>query len=266
MSGAIGTRPRIIAANWKMNKVPSEARAFAVQLLSQLATLGPPPGVEVVICPPFPALEAVGEEIRRSGLGGWVHLGAQNLHWEPHGAFTGEVSGAMLADVGCRYVIVGHSERRHLFGEADDAAARKVRAALGYGLTPILCVGETLEERRRRQTEAVVRRQLDAALQNGPGDFAGRIVVAYEPVWAIGTGENATGEEANRVIDGVIRARIRELAGPDAADKTPIQYGGSVSPANIGEFMAYPAIDGALVGGASLKVESFAAIVAAGRR
>ena len=257
---------RIIAGNWKMNKTPSEARSFAAQLLQSLAAAGRPEGVEVVLCPSFPALAAVAEEIRRSGLESWVHLGAQNLFWEPHGAFTGEVSGAMLADVGCRYVIVGHSERRHLLGESDEWVARKVRAAMSFGLTPILCVGETLEERRRGQTEAVVRRQLDSALEGLSAEAVGAMVVAYEPVWAIGTGENASGEEANRVIDGVIRARVREAFGEEAAVRLRIQYGGSVSPSNIGEFMAYPSIDGALVGGASLKVDSFVAIVAAGRR
>ena len=260
------TRTRIMAGNWKMHKTPSEARAFTRQLLQALAQSGRPEGVEVVLCPPFPALAAVAEEIGRSGLGEWVSLGAQNLHWEAQGAFTGEVSGAMLADVGCRYVIVGHSERRHLMGESDEWVARKVRAALAAGLTPILCVGETLDERRAGLTEAVVARQLESALQGLAAEQVGGMVVAYEPVWAIGTGENATGQEADRIISGVIRAWVHARFGEAPARRLRVQYGGSVSPANIGEFMAYPSIDGALVGGASLKVESFAPIVAAGRR
>lgn len=260
------SRSRVIAGNWKMHKTPSEAQAFARELLAQLGAAPRPEGVEVVLCPPFPALTAVHAEIERSGLGAWVRLGAQDLYWERQGAFTGEVSGPMLADAGCRYVIVGHSERRHLLGESDEWVARKLRAALESGLTPILCVGETLEERRQGLTETVVSRQLETALEGLAAGAVAGVVVAYEPVWAIGTGENATGEEAHRVIDGVIRSRVRARFGEEAAGRLRIQYGGSVNPANIGEFMAYPSIDGALVGGASLKVDSFTAIVAAGRR
>lgn len=260
------SRTRLMAANWKMNKLPSEARAFAQQLLGQLGAAGRPEGVEVAICPAFPALWPVATELAASGLGGWVHLGAQDLYWETHGAFTGEVSGPMLADAGCHYVIVGHSERRHVFGEPDEAVGRKVRAAFAAGLVPILCVGETLEERRAGRIEAVIRRQLDAALTGLDGGHWLHLVIAYEPVWAIGTGENATGDEANRVIERVVRDRVRELAGTGTADAVRILYGGSVTPANIAEFMQFDGIDGALVGGASLKVDSFAAIVAAGRR
>lgn len=265
-----------MAANWKMHKTPSEAHTFTTRLVGDLAARGlvspataGDRSVEVVICPPFPALGAVAEAIRGAGQWGVVGLGGQNLHWEDHGAFTGEVSAAMLADIGCHYVIVGHSERRRLFGETDDGVARKMRAARRAGLTPILCVGETLEARRRGETETVILRQLDAALEGmeeGPAGPGGGLVVAYEPVWAIGTGENASGDEAARVVAQVIRERLGKRLGPAAAGEVRVLYGGSVSPDNIGEFMAYPTIDGALVGGASLKVESFTAIVAAGRR
>ena len=257
-----------MAANWKMNKLPSEAGPFVARLLELLEVRGllsGPEAPEVAICPPFVALAAVAEALRRAGRAD-VHLGAQNLHWEPQGAFTGEVSAAMLADAGCRYVIVGHSERRQLFGETDDQVGKKVRAALSAGLVPIVCVGETLHERRAGQAEAVVLRQLRAALGGlSPAQVAG-LVVAYEPVWAIGTGENASGEEAARVIGQVIRAHVGSTHGEQAAAGVRILYGGSVSPENIGEFMAHPDIDGALVGGASLAAERFAAIVAAGRQ
>ncbi|MBE3598694.1 MAG: triose-phosphate isomerase [Limnochordaceae bacterium] len=259
-------RTRLMAGNWKMNKVPSEARAFTRQLLGRLEAAGRPEGVEVLLCPPFPALTAVHEEIVASGAGDWVQLGAQNLYFETHGAFTGEVAGPMLADAGCRYVIVGHSERRHLFGESDETVARKVKAAFGAGLVPILCVGETIDQRRQGQTEAVIRRQLEVALAGLDEAAVAGMVIAYEPVWAIGTGENATPEEAHRVIQQVIRQRVRELTGQAAAERVRIQYGGSVNATNIADFMALDGIDGALVGGASLKVDSFTAIVAAGRR
>ncbi len=261
-------RRRLMAANWKMHKLPSEAREFTGRLVERLLAegLAGRPDVEVVICPPFVALAAVAQELSRLGWPGGISLGAQNVHWERQGAFTGEVSVPMLADLGCRYVIVGHSERRHLFGETDAQVARKVRALLEAGLTPILCVGETIEQRRAGQTEAVVTGQLQAALQGLEEQAVAGMVVAYEPVWAIGTGENATGAEADRVINGVLRTHIAQAVGERAARGVRIQYGGSVSPDNIGEFMGYEDIDGALVGGASLKVESFAAIVAAGRR
>ena len=267
-------RRRLMAANWKMHKLPSEAGPFVERLLELLegqGLLAGPGAPEVVLCPPFVALAAVAEVLRQAGRADVrrpadVHLGAQDLHWEPQGAFTGEVSAPMLVDAGCRYVIVGHSERRQLFGETDEQVGKKVRAALSAGLVPIVCVGETLHERRAGQTEAVVLRQLQAALGGlSPAEVSG-LVVAYEPVWAIGTGENASGEEAARVIGRVIRARIAGEWGGEAAAGVRILYGGSVSPENIGEFMAHPDVDGALVGGASLSAERFAAIVAAGRQ
>ena len=265
-----------MAANWKMHKLPSEAAPFVERVLDLLGQAGlvgqgrrqehgGELAPEVVFCPPFVALAAVREVLARRGADG-VFLGAQNLHWEVQGAFTGEVSGPMLADAGCRYVIVGHSERRHLFGETDEQVARKVRAALAAGLVPIVCVGETLHERRQDRTEEVVGRQLEAALEGLAEEQVAGLVVAYEPVWAIGTGENATGQEAARVIEQVLRACVRRRWGQAAADRVRVLYGGSVTPENIGEFMARPEIDGALVGGASLVAERFVAIAAAGRR
>ncbi|TMI79820.1 MAG: triose-phosphate isomerase [Bacillati bacterium ANGP1] len=250
-------RTPLIAANWKMHMTI----APAVRLIEEVkAALGARSGVEVVICPPATALSAAGHAL----AGTPFLLGGQTMHWEPKGAYTGEVSGPMLVDVGCRFVIVGHSERRLYFGETDDAVGRKVRAAIECGLTPIVCVGERLEERQAGRTDAVITSQVRAALQEVPAGALQRLVVAYEPVWAIGTGQTATGAEANRVA-GVIR---RTLAGPgkDAAAAVRILYGGSVKPENIREFLEQPEIDGALVGGASLDVQAFAAIVRAAER
>ena len=257
-----------MAGNWKMHKLPSEAGPFTEQLVGLLAgrgLLGGDGVPEVVLCPPFVALGEVADVLRRVGAS-QVGLGAQDVHWEPQGPYTGEVSAPMLADVGCRYVIVGHSERRHGLGETDEQVGRKAAAALAAGLSPIVCVGETQAERRAGQTEAVVLRQLQAALAGIPPAQAARVVVAYEPVWAIGTGENASGSEAARVIGGILRGWIARAWGETAAGAVRILYGGSVTPANIGEFMACPDIDGALVGGASLDAERFTAIVAAGRQ
>lgn len=249
-------RRPLVAANWKMHKTRQEAAAFVQAALPHLSFTD---GVEVVICPPYTALETVGRLLAGSG----VKLGAQDLHWERQGAFTGEVSGAMLAEVGCSYVIVGHSERRRLFGETDDRVRRKVRAALDAGLVPILCVGETLEERQAGRTEFRVTEQLDAGTGDLTAEEVARLVVAYEPVWAIGTGHAATGQEANRV-SGLIRQLLRRRFGA-AAEATRIQYGGSVTARNAAEFLRQPEVDGALVGGASLDPAEFVDIVRAAR-
>lgn len=246
-------RKPIIAGNWKMNKTVQEARSLVSQLAPLVANNDQ---VETVVCPPFTALAAVGEACEGTNL----VLGAQDLYWESEGAFTGEVSGPMLADLGCRYVIVGHSERRHVLGESDGMVNRKLLAAFQYGLVPILCVGETLDQREGRQTFEVCQQQLDQGLTGISPEEAPRLVVAYEPVWAIGTGRNAEPGDAQEVI-GFLRGRLADLLGPETADQIRIQYGGSVKPENVGDFMAQRDIDGALVGGASLKATSFADIV-----
>ena len=247
------TRTPIIAGNWKMNKTPAEAadlaRAFAV-------SLGNLSGVEVVLCPPHVSLPAVHAAIQGTRLG----LGAQDMHWEKSGAFTGEVSAPMLAGW-CTHVIIGHSERRQYFGETDETVNKKVKAALAHNLTPIICVGELLAEYEAGQTGAVVTRQVRGAYDGLTAGQAAKTVIAYEPVWAIGTGKAATGAGANAVIGLNIRGVIADLFGSAVADGLRVQYGGSVTPANIAEFMAQPDIDGALVGGASLKPGDFQAIV-----
>jgi len=287
-------RTPYLAANWKMHKTRPEAAAFTDALLPRIAATPH----DVVICPPFTALAEVAER----SLGSAVAVGAQNMHEEGTGAYTGEVSAEMLAEAGASAVILGHSERRQLFGETDEALARKVPAALDAGLTPILCVGETEEQRDAGRTEEVVGAQLRAALAavNGPGTAgassgatpgaeptganppgAGRlaeVVIAYEPIWAIGTGKTATAEQAQEAC-AFIRATVAELAAegtasatnssatggtaPGAADSVRILYGGSVKPGNAAELLALPDVDGALVGGASLDPDEFAAIVQA---
>jgi triosephosphate isomerase len=254
--GEPARRP-IIAANWKMHKTHLEA-IQAVQKLSYLVDKKDGERVEVVICPPFTALRSIQTLIEGDRLE--YELGAQNVHWEERGAFTGEVSAPMLAALKCRYVIVGHSERRQHFGESDDVVRRKVRAILGAGMTPILCVGETLEERDTGRTEDRVVEQLKAALGGLDEGPVGAMVVAYEPIWAIGTGRNAEPADAGEVIS-MIRRTAASLASPAASQAMRVQYGGSVKAGNIREFMAHPEIDGALVGGASLDPEEFALIV-----
>jgi len=243
-----------VAANWKMHKTRREASDFLHVALPELRALE---GVEVVVCPPYTALETVGRLLAGSD----VRLGAQNVHWERHGAFTGEVSPVMLTDLGCTYVIVGHSERRQMFGETDEGVRRKVQAAFQAGLVPIVCVGETLEERQAGQTEARVTGQVEAVTADLTAQEVARLVIAYEPVWAIGTGRAAIGEEANRVI-GLIRDHLRRRFG-EAAEATRIQYGGSVRATNAAEFLGQPEVDGALVGGASLDPEEFVGIARA---
>ena len=249
-------RTPFIAGNWKMHKTIEEAVALVTELRELLEGVE---GIEVAVCPPFPALEAV----RRALEGSPIRLGAQNMHWEEQGAFTGEVSPRMLVGL-CDYVILGHSERRTLFGETDEMVNRKLHAALAHGLTPILCVGENLEQNRAGQTEAVVGAQVRAAFDGVSAEQARTVVVAYEPIWAIGTGIPAHGPEAARIIGGVVRGTLAELYGDEVAQAIRIQYGGSVKPANIAEFMQEPEIDGALVGGASLRAPDFAAIVREG--
>lgn len=252
MAGTNGRTP-IIAGNWKMYKTPQEAEDLVRAILPQVA------GVldrEIVLCPPFPALVTVVAACR----GSRVAVGAQNLHWEPEGAFTGEVSGPMLAAAGCRYVIVGHSERRQYFGEDDAVVNRKLKAALAAGLRPILCVGETLAQRELGVTEAVCEVQLKAALDGLSAAQLAGLVVAYEPVWAIGTGRTAGAADAQDVI-AFLRQLLAARYGDEFANSVPFLYGGSVKPENIRELMAQPDIDGALVGGASLDAHSFAAIV-----
>ncbi|HJP66333.1 MAG TPA: triose-phosphate isomerase [Actinomycetota bacterium] len=250
-------RRPIIAANWKMNKTHLEA-IQAVQRLSYLLDVKDAERVEVVVCPPFTALRSIQVLIESDRLP--YSLGAQNVYWEASGAFTGEISTAMLSSLSCAYVIVGHSERRWVLGETDADVAKKVKAVLGAEMTPILCVGEQLEERDAGRTEDVVVGQVKAALSGAAIADPARLVVAYEPVWAIGTGRNANPSDAGEVIQ-LIRQTLADLFSPDLADAVRIQYGGSVKAGNIREFMAHPEIDGALVGGASLDPEEFALIV-----
>ena len=245
-------RQPIVAGNWKMNTTVEEAVALVEALLP---LIGSASDVERVVCPPFVSLVPIAECLR----GSEIVLGAQDLYFESKGAFTGEISAAMLVGL-VRYVIVGHSERRHIIGESDKDVARKVRAALASGLLPILCVGETLEQRDRGQTEAVLRRQVRTALEGL--ERADGLVIAYEPVWAIGTGRAATARDANEG-NGIVRDELRAVMGDALADATRIQYGGSVTPDNAAELLTLPEVDGALVGGASLKPEAFAAIVRA---
>ncbi|HXY54451.1 MAG TPA: triose-phosphate isomerase [Nitrospirota bacterium] len=246
-------RRPIMAGNWKMNKTTAEARDLAGKLIPHIG------GVrdrDVVLAPPFTALQAVAEAIKGTG----VALSAQNLHWEDKGAFTGEISAEMLLDLGCKYVIIGHSERRQFFGETDETVNRKIRQALNKGLLPIVCVGETLKEREAGAANAVIERQVAGALQGVTAAEMDKVIVAYEPVWAIGTGKTATPDQANE-IHSFIRSKVQISYGKDVAGLLRIQYGGSVTPENVSALMSMPDIDGALVGGASLKPESFAALV-----
>jgi len=240
-----------------MHKTHLEA-IQAVQRLSYLLDRADTDRVEVVICPPFTALRSIQVLIEGDRLA--FGLGAQNVHWEEKGAFTGEISPAMLAALNCRYVIVGHSERRWVFGETDAAAAKKVKAVFGAGMIPILCVGEKIEERDAGRTEEVVTAQVKAAVQGLAPSNASRLVIAYEPVWAIGTGRNAEPADAGEVIS-LIRRTLSSTFEPGTGGAVRVQYGGSVKPGNAREFMAHPEIDGALVGGASLDPEDFALIV-----
>jgi len=247
-----------IAGNWKMYKTVQEAVVFTKELRLAVKDVT---NVEIVVAPPFTAVHAVAEAARNTNIG----VAAQDVYWEASGAFTGEVSGPMIKEAGAEYVIVGHSERRQLFGETDATVNKRLLAAIASGLTPIVCVGETLEERERNDTLAVLDRQIKDGLDRITGDELAALVVAYEPVWAIGTGRVATAAQAGEV-HAHIRKRLRQWFGADAADQCHVIYGGSVKPDNIAALIAEEDVDGALVGGASLEVRSFAEIVTRSRR
>lgn len=248
-------RKKIVAGNWKMNKAVLEAVDLAAGIKRELAAGCP--DVDVVLCPPFTALKAVGDEITDTT----IKLGAQNMHWEPEGAYTGEISAKMLRDLFCRFVILGHSERRLYFHETDETVNRKVKAALAANLTPIVCVGETLKERDGGQTFDVIRTQVEHGLA-GLDEALKTLVIAYEPVWAIGTGRTATPGQAQEV-HAFIRSVLQSMSDPDTASRVRIQYGGSMKPANAAELLGQPDIDGGLIGGAALEVRSFVEIVRA---
>ena len=245
-------RPKVIASNWKMHHGPSATRKFFSEFSPRLSSAEP----TILIFPPAISLLAAAES--RGGRPE-ISLGIQNIHWEPKGAFTGEHSAGMALAAGARFALVGHSERRHVFGETDAQVERKVAAAIREGLAPVVCVGETLDERRDTRVEEVIVRQLDAALLGVPEDVKRSILIAYEPVWAIGTGETATVDD---VADahGILRRRLREVRGDGFAQEVPILYGGSVKPGNATELLAVTDVDGVLVGGASLDPESLAKI------
>jgi triosephosphate isomerase len=247
-------RRPLIAGNWKMNLDRGAALALATAVVQRAKTV---PGVDLVLCPPAVYLAAVGDAVRGSP----VALGAQNMYYEANGAFTGELSAGMLLDVGCTHVILGHSERRQIFGESDALINKKVLAALAAGLTPIVCVGELLAQREAGQTAAVIRAQFDGSLAGLSADQMGRTVIAYEPVWAIGTGKVATPEQAEEVHRD-LRKLISGRYNQQLAETVRIQYGGSVKPSNAAELLSQPDIDGALVGGASLKPDDFLGIAA----
>ena len=244
-----------VAGNWKMNKTVAEARDLVFKMNMKLREIK---GVEKVLCPPAMSLLAISALLEGTDTG----LGAQNMHWEEKGAFTGEISAAMVKEY-CGYVILGHSERRAYFAETDETVNRKMLAAQKAGLTPIVCVGETLEEYEARRTAEVVNRQVEKGLANLDPAFAPKMVVAYEPIWAIGTGKASNGPDANAVVADVIRPALARLYGTETAQAIRVLYGGSVTAANAAEFFGQPDIDGALVGGASLKEEEFVAIVKA---
>ena len=250
-------RTPLIAGNWKMFKTVQEAVLFVTQLQSAVKGVT---DVDIVVAPPFTAVHAVSAAARGTN----INVAAQDVHWEREGAFTGEVAPGMLVEAGATFVIVGHSERRRLFGETDAGVYRKTMAAIGAGLTPIVCIGETLEEREREDTLAVLDRQLKDGLGGSTAEQVAALVIAYEPVWAIGTGRNATAAQAGEVHTH-IRKRVRQWFGGDAADRCRVLYGGSVKPDNIQSLIAEPDVDGALVGGASLDVKSFADLVTKSR-
>ena len=245
-------RKPIIAGNWKMNKTPEEA----AELVRELVPLVADAEAEVVVCPPFVCLDAV----RKEAAGSNIKLGAQNVHFEKSGAYTGEISADMLLAMGVEYVIIGHSERRQYFGETDCTVNKRAKAALAAGLKPIICVGESLEEREKGVTNELVGMQTKLALQGIPAEEMDKVVIAYEPIWAIGTGKTATAAEANETI-GAIRKAIAQVYGEEVASKVRIQYGGSMNPKNASELMAQSEIDGGLIGGASLKAEDFSKVV-----
>lgn len=250
-------RPAVIAGNWKMNKNRAEAAA----LITELLPLVKDAGCEVVLCTPYTDLETALTLTEGTG----VKIGAENCHWAESGAFTGEISAEMLRELGVQYVIIGHSERRQYFGETDETVAKRLRAVLNAGLSGILCVGETLEQREAGITEEVIAIQVKKALAGVTAEELRRVILAYEPVWAIGTGRTATEEQAGEV-NGFIRGLLARLYGEAVAEGTTIQYGGSMNAKNATGLLAQPDIDGGLIGGASLKAPDFAAIVAAAGR
>ncbi len=238
-------RTPFIAGNWKMNKTAATAAVFIDSVKDQLSAIE---GVEVAFCPTTIALPAAAVAASGSKVG----IGAQNMHFEASGAFTGEISAEMVAEY-CQYVILGHSERRQFFGETDEGVNKKTQVALAHDLTPIVCVGETLEQNEAGETQSVVSGQVRAALDGVSAEDAPKVVIAYEPIWAIGTGKSADAQSANAIIKSSVRDTLADLYGSDVAEQVRIQYGGSVKPHNIADYMAQPDIDGALVGGASLK-------------
>ena len=245
----------VVAGNWKMNNTVANSIALVKELLPGLEGIS---GVDSIICPPFTALAPVAELVKESH----ICVGAQNLYWEERGAYTGEISPLMIAEL-AEYVIIGHSERRAYFNDTDQVVNRKVLAALATDIKPILCVGETLEENETGKTGQVIKRQITAGLTDVSKELMARIKIAYEPVWAIGTGKAATPEGANQVIKEFIRDEIGNITSPAIAEGIPVLYGGSVKPGNASDFFAQPDIDGALVGGASLKAEDFIKITEA---
>ncbi|MHB8932729.1 MAG: triose-phosphate isomerase [Bellilinea sp.] len=248
-------RTPLVAGNWKMNKTVEQARSLVAEMVPGLQEVKT---VEKVICPPFLSLMPISAMLVGTDIG----LGAQNVFWEKSGAFTGEVSPDMVREF-CKYVVIGHSERRTYFGENDETVNKRTLAAMANGLTAIVCIGETLAENEAGQTSQVLERQILEGLKNIPAELLSQLVIAYEPVWAIGTGRAATGVDANRVVAAMIRPVLRELYGRQIAEQTRVLYGGSVTGANAAEFFSQPEIDGALVGGASLKPADFVAIVRA---
>jgi|SRR5690625_59518 len=249
-------RKKVIAGNWKMNKLLSETKSFVADVKQQLSK--DISNVEAIICAPFPYLHTLASQMKDLPL----HIGAQTMHYEDSGAFTGEVSPMMLKDIGATYVIIGHSERRAYFNETDETVNRKVKAALTHHLTPIVCVGETLNQRESGQTKQHVANQVKAALNGLTNDEISQVMIAYEPIWAIGTGKTASSEEANDVCSH-IRDIISQVANENVAEQFIIQYGGSVKPENIEELLNKENVDGALVGGASLSARSFIQLVEA---
>lgn len=246
-------RTPIIAGNWKMHKTVAEAKVLAQQVVESVADIKT---VDVVLCPPFTALASLSELLAGTNVG----LGAQNMYYEEQGAFTGEVSPLMLKEL-CQYVILGHSERRQYFGETDEGVNKKIKVALAHGLTPIVCVGENLAQNEAGETNSFVGGQIKAAFAELSAADAVKVIVAYEPIWAIGTGRNADPATANSIIAGSIRGSLASMFSNDVAQQIRVQYGGSVKPANVVGYMSEPDIDGALVGGASLTIENFLPLV-----
>lgn len=251
-------RKNIIAGNWKMNKVLSEANQFVADVVGKAPN---DDKAEAIVCAPFPFLASLVDKTKGSS----VKIGAQNMHYEDNGAFTGEVSPVMLKDLGVSHVVIGHSERRELFAETDEIVNKKTHAAFNHGLTPIVCCGETLEQREANETMNHIETQIKEALKSLSDNQIADTIIAYEPIWAIGTGKTASSEDANEVC-AYIRNVVKEITSQETAEKVIIQYGGSVKPANVEELLSQSDIDGALVGGASLEADSFLQLVEAGTK